>query len=91
MWGNPHPISRTEPVGGLYSATIHPHLTPAQDPVDMALRHIFQRFQQEIVDPLAGLLLNVYQPYTDASGFRLPLTLILLAAHRAESVLENFL
>ncbi len=49
---NSNLVTRFEPMGGTDPPAVHAHLTAAQDSVDVAARHAFQRFGQEIVDPL---------------------------------------
>ena len=43
---------------GVHALAVDAHLAGAKDPVNMALRHALQERDQEVVDPLAGLVLG---------------------------------
>ena len=55
--GHAHLVTGGQPGVGRRAAPVHPHLTAADDAVDVRLGHALEVAQEEVVQPLAGAFL----------------------------------
>ena len=69
--GHPHRIARLDPGVGSGPPLVHPHLTRADDAIDVGLGHALEVAHQEVVQALAGGFVVDLQGLDRACGTRL--------------------